>query len=117
MTKPEPWIRRRQERARDLATLPPNTLAASAEQFLGTQALPSTRQRLRQAFPAMPDPGPAWRDWFRTLPARQREAVINNLAIVGWDPLDEEPKPSPRRPEPPPAGERARVLLRPRPER
>jgi len=117
VTKPEPWIRRRQERARDLATLPPETLAASAERFLDTDALPSTRQRLRQAFPAMPEPGPAWHGWFRTLPARQREAAINHLAMVGWDPLNEEPKPSPRRPEPPPARERRRALPRPGPER
>jgi len=113
MTMPEPWIRRRQERARDLATLPPETLAASADRFLATDALPSTRQRLAQRFPEMPAPGPAWRDWFRALPPRQREAVINDLAMMGWDPLGEEPKPKRRRPEPPPARERARGLSRP----
>lgn len=117
MTKPEPWIRRRQERARDLATLPPETLAASAERFLATEALPSTRQRLAQRFPAMPPAGQGWREWFPALPARQREALIHDLAMMGWDPLGEEPKPRPRRPDPPPARERARGLSRPGAER
>lgn len=117
MTKPEPWIRRRQDRARDLATLPPDTLAASAERFLAADALHSTRARLRQRFPAMPGPGPAWREWFRALPARQREAVIYDLAMMGWDPLGEEPKPKPRRPDPPPVRERVRGLPRPGAER
>lgn len=117
MPKPEPWIRRRQDRARDLATLPPETLAASAERFLATDALPSTRQRLRRRFPAMPGPAQAWREWFAALPTRQREAIINDLAMMGWDPLGEEPKPKPRRPDPPPARERARGLPPSRTER
>lgn len=117
MTKPEPWIRRRQDRARDLATLPPETLSASAERFLATDALSSTRQRLAQRFPAMPPPRQGWREWFPALPARQREAIINDLAMMGWDPLGEEPKPKPRRPEPPPARERSRGLSAPGAER
>lgn len=112
MAKPEPWILRRQERARDLCRLPPEPLARSGEGFLRTEALPSTRQRLRQRFPEMPEEPDAWRDWFRSLPTRQREAIIIDLAMMGWDPLGEEPKPRRRKAEPPPARERERGLSR-----